>query len=59
MTRKLLSLLIALALMCAAALAEDPFGQEAVEDEMYNVDAYAFIHDWIPEAAHTIQDGLF
>ena len=41
MTKKLLSLLIALALMCAAALTEDPFGQEAVEDEMYNVDAYA------------------
>ena len=27
--------------------------------EQFNVDAYAFIHDWIPEAAHTVWDGLF
>ena len=27
--------------------------------EQYNLDAYAFIHDWIPEAAHTVWDGLF
>lgn len=51
MIKKLLSLLIALALVCAAALAEDPFGQEAVEDEMYNVDAYAVTEglpdDWL------------
>ena len=26
--------------------------------EQYNLDAHAFIHDWIPEAVHAVQEGL-